>query len=201
MKMWIQFIPFAESSGRLKSIYDRVVGPRGKVDNILQAHSLRPHTLTGHMALYKSVLHHSGNVQPVWFLETIGILVSHLNGCEYCFEHHLAGLKRLVDSERFSEIVPALRASEFDGAFTVSEALSLRYAELLTTAPSQVTEKLVDDMRTSGLTDGEILEINQVAAYFAYANRTVNGLGVTTVGDEIGLSPSSTENENEWKHD
>jgi len=201
MKMWIRFIPFSESSGRLKSIYDRVAGPRGKVDNILQAHSLRPHTLAGHMALYKSVLHHSGNVQPVWFLETVGVLVSHLNGCEYCFEHHLAGLRRHVDSERANEIVSALRARQFDRAFTVSEALSLRYAELLTTAPSRVKEKIVNDMRSSGLTDGEILEINQVTAYFAYANRTVSGLGVTTEGDELGLSPSSVDDPNEWKHD
>jgi uncharacterized protein YciW len=37
-------------------------------------------------------------------------------------------------------------------------------------------------MRAAGLTDGEILEVNQVAAYFAYANRTVSGLGVTTHG-------------------
>ncbi len=201
MKMWIRFIPFAESSGHLKSIYDRVAGRRGTVDNILQSHSLRPHTLTGHMALYKSVLHHSGNVLPVWFLETVGIFVSHLNGCAYCFEHHVAGLKRHVDSERADEIVSALRAREFDRAFTVSEASSLRYAELLTTAPSRVTEKIVDDLRASGLTDGEILEINQVTAYFAYANRTVSGLGVTTEGDELGLSPSSTEDPNEWKHD
>jgi len=33
---------------------------------------------------------------------------------------------------------------------------------------------------TTGLSDGQILEINQVAAYFAYANRTVLGLGVTS---------------------
>ena len=200
MKMWIEFISFAEASGRLKSIYQRVAGPHGTVDNILQAHSLRPHTLTGHMALYKSVLHHSGNVQPIWFLETVGVFVSHLNGCEYCFEHHLAGLKRHVDTSRADEIVSALRAGEFESVFTISEASVLRYAEQLTTAPSQVTEKLLNDMRTSGLTDGEILEINQVAAYFAYANRTVSGLGVTTDGDELGLSPSSTEDPDGWGH-
>ncbi len=201
MKMWIRFTPFAESSGQLKSIYERVAGRRGTVDNILQAHSLRPHTLTGHMALYKSVLHHNRNVRPIWFLETVGVFVSHLNGCEYCFEHHLAGLKRHVDAGRADEIVSALRSREFETVFTVSEVSALRYAELLTTAPGQVTEKLVNDMRTSGLTDGEILEINQVVAYFAYANRTVSGLGVTTDGDELGLSPSSTEDPNEWKHD
>ena len=200
MKMWIRFIPYELATGGLKSVYDRVAGRRGTVDNILQAHSLRPHTLTGHMALYKSVLHHPRNVQPVWFLETVGVYVSFLNGCEYCFEHHLAGLKRYVDQQRADEIVAALHTRKFEHAFTESEALALRYADLLTTAPRQVTPQLVSDMRDSGLTDGEILEINQVTAYFAYANRTVNGLGVTTEGDELGLSPSATYDTTDWLH-
>ena len=37
-----------------------------------------------------------------------------------------------------------------------------------------------------GATDGEILEVNQVCAYFCYSNRTLNGLGVTLAGDAVG---------------
>ena len=50
-----------------------------------------------------------------------------------------------------------------------------------------------------GLDDGEILEVNQVTAYFAYANRTVQGLGVTTHGDVLGLLPADTGGD-EWHH-
>ncbi len=52
-------------------------------------------------------------------------------------------------------------------------------------------------MRVAGLNDGEILELNQVAAYFAYANRTVTGLGVSTEGEKLGLSPGNNEH---WEH-
>ena len=38
----------------------------------------------------------------------------------------------------------------------------------------------------AGANDGEILEANQVCAYFNYSNRLLNGLGVTTEGDVIG---------------
>ena len=55
-------------------------------------------------------------------------------------------------------------------------------------------------MRAAGMTDGEILEVNQVVAYFAYANRTVLGLGVTTEGDTLGLSPSATDRPDDWSH-
>jgi uncharacterized protein YciW len=54
-------------------------------------------------------------------------------------------------------------------------------------------------MRSAGLDDGEILEVNQVVAYFAYANRTVSGLGVTTAGDVLGLSPADTGGD-DWHH-
>ena len=57
----------------------------------------------------------------------------------------------------------------------------------------------LDRLREAGLDDGEILEVNQVAAYFAYANRTVQGLGVTTQGDMLGLSPSESEGD-DWHH-
>jgi uncharacterized protein YciW len=55
-------------------------------------------------------------------------------------------------------------------------------------------------MRAAGLDDGRILEVNQVVAYFAYANRTVQGLGVTTAGDVLGLSPADSDDAGAWGH-
>ena len=55
-------------------------------------------------------------------------------------------------------------------------------------------------MRAAGFDDGEILEINQVTAYFAYANRMVLGLGVDTNGDIIGLSPGDSSDPDNWSH-
>jgi hypothetical protein len=50
---WINTIEYDQSNGRLRQLYDRVKGPDGIVDNIMMSHSLRPHTMEGHMALYK----------------------------------------------------------------------------------------------------------------------------------------------------
>ncbi len=55
------------AASRLRDTYDRIAGPHGAIDQILLAHSLRPHTLTGHLGLYKAVLHHSQNQLPVSF--------------------------------------------------------------------------------------------------------------------------------------
>jgi uncharacterized protein YciW len=51
-----------------------------------------------------------------------------------------------------------------------------------------------------GITDGEVLEINQVVSYFNYANRMVLGLGITTYGDTLGLSPNNSNDPESWNH-
>ena len=93
---WIKTVPYESSEGRLRKLYDRVKGPDNNIDNIMMSHSLRPHTMEGHMAIYKYVLHHSNNKIPKWFLEVLGVWVSRLNNCNYCVEHHFSGLKRLL---------------------------------------------------------------------------------------------------------
>ena len=198
---WIQTIARAEATGPLREIYARIAGPDGAVDNVLQVHSLRPHTLEAHMALYKSVLHHRGNLLPKWLLETIGIYVSLLNGCAYCVEHHCAGLRRLVQDEaRATAIRAALEAADFGETFDRREIAMLEYAGELTRAPAILTEGAIEEVRRAGLSDGEILEVNQVASYFAYVNRTVLGLGVTTDGDTLGLSPNDSADADSWRH-
>lgn len=155
------------------------------------------------MALYKSVLHHSGNETPLWFLEALGVLVSLRNDCAYCVEHHTTGLRRVLrDDTRAQAIHEALASSRFSLAFTPAEAAALAYAETLTLAPRDrdALARAVDAMRASGYEDGCILEVNQVVAYFNYANRTVLGLGVTTAGDTLGLSPTNTAEVDDWSH-
>lgn len=200
---WIKTIARGDATGRLKNIYDRISGPDGNIDNILMAHSLRPHTLEGHMTLYKYVLHHPRNTLDKWFLEAIGTYVSYLNGCEYCFEHHYHGMARLVDDEvKAKSIRDAIEAGTVESLNNLSEQqrAALTYAKVLTVNPSEMNESAVTKLRDANLDDGEILEINQVVAYFGYANRMVQGLGVSTEGDIMGLSPNDSDDPDNWSH-
>lgn len=198
---WIKTVPFEVATGRLRKLYERVTGPGNNVDNIMMAHSLRPHSMEGHMALYKNVLHHTGNSLPKWVLELLGVRVSHLNGCDYCVRHHAAGLRRLLaDDARADAVIGAATGDGvFEGIVDPSVQQMLVYAEQLTSAAQDIDVADVEALRAVGLEDGQILEVNQVVAYFAYANRTVLGLGVNTDGDVIGLSPGS-DNPDEWGH-
>ena len=198
---WITTISYDAAEGRLKKLYDRVKGPDNNVDNIMMAHSLRPHTMEGHMAIYKYVLHHSRNELPKSYLEIIGVYVSLLNECRYCIDHHYAGLLRLLeDDQRGAEIRAALDEKNPAAAFDGKELAGLLYVEKLTTNPTSLTSADIERLREAGFDDGAILEINQVTAYFAYANRTVLGLGINTDGDVIGLSPGDSTDPGNWSH-
>ena len=114
---WIRQIDEADATGRLRQAYERVRGPHGEIDNIMAVHSLRPHTLEGHMALYKNVLHHTANRIPTWQRELVGVHVSLLNGCDYCVEHHFAGLARLLaDADRAAALRAVSVANREQGA-------------------------------------------------------------------------------------
>jgi len=198
---WIDTVSYDDAEGDLKKLYDRIKGPDNNVDNIMLAHSLRPHSMQGHMTLYKYVLHHPRNTLSKAYLETIGVYVSSLNNCEYCVEHHFAGMARLIgDSARSNAIRKALENRNPEDAFSGAKLAGLQYAGQLTLSPDAVSEGDIAAMTEAGLDDGEILEINQVTAYFGYANRTVLGLGVGTAGDIIGLSPGDSGDPDNWSH-
>ena len=198
---WIKTVSFEAATGKLRKLYQRVVGPDNNVDNILMAHSLRPHTLEGHMALYKNVLHHNANQLEKHWLEALGVYVSLLNQCDYCVEHHYQGYKRLIgDDGRAQTVRNALQSGEFEAAFSPEQSELFQYAKKLTLTPHVVVESDLMKIRDAGYDDGEILEVNQVVAYFNYANRTVLGLGVSTEGDLLGLSPNDSDDPDNWQH-
>jgi len=198
---WISTISYDDATEALQRLYDRIKGPDNNVDNVMLAHSLRPHSMEGHMALYKSVLHHPRNALPKSYLETIGVYVSLLNRCQYCVAHHFAGLQRLLsDDDQAAEIRDSLENINPAAVFSGRELRGLQYAEKLTMAAATTSAVDIEELRDAGFDDGEILEINQVTAYFCYANRMVLGLGVNTHGDIIGLSPGSASDPEDWSH-
>jgi AhpD family alkylhydroperoxidase len=173
---WIKTIDYSEADANLKRMYDRVKGPDNNVDNVLKIHSLRPHTLTGHMTLYKSVLHNSNNSLPKWYLEAIGVYVSYLNKCNYCVEHHFEAFARLLDdNEKSVQFLDGVQNDTLESFFDAKCFGGIIYARLL-------------NLRTIKNNEDNNL------------NRMVVGLGVNTEGDVIGLSPNDNDNPKDWNH-
>jgi len=192
MTAWIEMIADEDASTALKEALDEARTPHGTVDNVMRVHSLRPQTMRGHVRLYRAVLHDDANTVPMWLQETIASYVSALNGCDYSFSNHWANARHLMISERGSELVvvdqieAALKADTLETVFKDGELAMLRYARKLTLEPAAMIEADLDAMRAYGVHDGDILEVNQIVGYFNYANRLLNGLGVTLAGDVVG---------------
>lgn len=184
---WIETIEPEDASGPLERAYSHAKTPHGAVDNVMKAHSLRPRTMEGHLALYRSVLHAEDIVLPLWFLETVASYVSMINGCDYSLTHHFRNARQLMgDATRAEAVYAALRAGQPEQTFDGKELALLRYAGKLTAEVGAMEQADIAALRVAGADDGEILEVNQVCAYFNYSNRLLNGLGVSTEGDSIG---------------
>ena len=90
--------------------------------------------------------------------------------------HHWRGLRRLLkDDELLARIDDDWRSAGLSPRRTAM----LDYAEKLTSRPSDVAKNDVDELRESGFTDRDILDICEVTAYYAYANRIADGLGIS----------------------
>jgi uncharacterized peroxidase-related enzyme len=61
---------------------------------------------------------------------------------------------------------------------TEADRTMLDYVAKLTLTPARVEELDVVRLREVGFGDKAILEINQITGFFAWCNRTIDGLGV-----------------------
>ena len=97
--------------------------------------------------------------------------------------HHAVSLARLTERKRpgLAEAV----AYDYRGApISDRERVILDYAAKLTKTPWDMVEEDLSPMRSAGLSDGDILAVNLITSYFAYANRIADGLGVAIEGGE-----------------
>ncbi|NND01250.1 MAG: hypothetical protein HKN91_00545 [Acidimicrobiia bacterium] len=80
---WIETIREDEWDGPLGDLYDSVADVAvGRVDNIMQIHSLNPAALASHNALYRSAMAGTKTLRKVE-RELIALIVSRLNDCHY----------------------------------------------------------------------------------------------------------------------
>ncbi|MGD2043488.1 MAG: peroxidase-related enzyme [Acidimicrobiia bacterium] len=89
--------------------------------------------------------------------------------------HHRRGLRRLL---RDDELAEAIEADFETAGISEQRKAMLRYALKLTLTPAEMVEGDVAKLRDEGFTDTDILHIAEVTAYYAYANRIADGLGI-----------------------
>ncbi len=89
--------------------------------------------------------------------------------------HHRRGLRQLLKDDK---LLAAIEGDWRVAEISTQRQAMLRYAVKLTTDPAAMTANDVAALREAGFSDRDILDIVEVVAYYAYANRIVDGLGV-----------------------
>jgi uncharacterized peroxidase-related enzyme len=176
---YIETIADADASPDLADLYRRVAGPQGQVDHVMRVHSLNPESMRTHFELYKSAVHGRSPLSRLE-RELVAVVVSRLNGCEYCITHHMRHLKKLLGEER-GHVADAIRAGRVTQTTDRENAL-IQYATKLTMNPHGMDHLDVQHLRDVELDDRAILDLVHLIGFFNYVNRIVKGLGVQVEG-------------------
>lgn len=177
----IEVIEYEKSKGRLKEIYEDIIAKRGKLAEVHKLQSLNPESIVKHMDLYMQIMFGESPLKR-WQREMIAVVVSSVNKCDYCIEHHAnALLNYWKDSEKVNRLVANYQNVGLD---EINTNFCL-YAQVLTKNPESKNSDLVlKKLKYNGVTDRAILDATLIIAYFNFVNRLILGLGVEFSTDE-----------------
>lgn len=176
---WIKEID-PTTSEELRAIYEREEKrEQSPVANVLRVHSVKPRTLDRHMQLYNTIMFGESELSRAQ-REMIGVVVSKANACPYCVSHHGNAFYFVTHKEeKMKKIAKDFRTADLNDI----DLAICEYAEKLTKTPYKMTEEDIKNMRSLGLSDEAVFDVNQICAYFNYVNRIVHGLGVASEAD------------------
>lgn len=185
---YISTINENEATGKLAELYSKygrsTDGGQRAVDDILKTHSVSPgavEAIEAHVGLAVSAMHSESALSRIE-REIIGVVVSLVNGCEYCLNHHANALDRLLPDDRKAIVEPLATDGDTSG-LTKREAAIAKYAQKLTVDPGGMTGGDVAALKGAGLGDPAVHDVVHATAYSAYANRIALGLGASIQAD------------------
>jgi uncharacterized peroxidase-related enzyme len=182
---WVTTVAWDEADGTLKEAYDWQAERLGEPTEFTMLGSLYPDIVMERLRLYRSV---EGCPSALDGSERqlAAYVTSLLNGTTHCASGLRVKLRTLaVDADVLVAIEtnPTAPATGDDRLDAI-----LAYAALLTSEPRSVDANHVDALRAVGLSDLDIVDLNNIVAYYNYINRVANGLGLfTEIPDEHAL--------------
>ena len=170
----IRVVAPTDATGPLKEVYNEVARTRGGVANILQAQSLNPRALRAHLDLYMVLMFGESKLSRRE-RELLAVVTSRVNRCDYCIAHHSEALGRYLKD---APALQALREGRDSQGLTPREVALVEWARALGRSPPEVRDVEATRLRDAGLSDEEVLDATQIAAYFCFVNRIAVGLDV-----------------------
>jgi uncharacterized peroxidase-related enzyme len=175
---WITTIAWEESEGQLRDAYDWQAAALGEPAEFTMLGSLYPAIVEERLRLYRTVEQCPSELSPIE-RQAAAFVTSTINGTAHCasgLRLKLAALGLAESTLVNIETAPAHVVSGNDRLDAVCA-----HAAKLTTNPAEMTEADLELLRAVGLSDLDLLDLNNMVAYYCYINRVVMGLGLRSV--------------------
>ena len=172
---WVATVPPHVAEGKLKEAYDWQAQRLGEPTEYTQLGSLHPELVYERLRLYKVV---DGLESGLTDAEKhiVVYLTSVLNETPHCASG--ARHKLRIDGVD-DQLVKRVLAGPF-APNTGDERLDaiVQYTATLTRSPGAINEGDIERLRRVGLSDADIVALNNLSAYYCYTNRVATGLGL-----------------------
>lgn len=173
---WIETILPEDAAGVLREAYDWQAARLGAPTDFTQLGSLYPELVLERLRLYRAVESVPSVLAPAERYQA-ALVTSLANETVHCGSGLYLRLEELGVSPAAAE---AFASGETPSGVDERLAAILGYAARLTRSPGEVSAAEVAALRRVGLSDVDILDLNNLVAYYNYINRVANGLGLRT---------------------
>ena len=177
--MWIKTIPYEASEGDLRDQYDRQVRALGEPTEMTTAGSLHPPLVPARLDLY-SATEQCPSRLTAHQRNLISYVTSALNRTGYCMSQVTIKLRQTGFSD---DQISSLATDPVGANLPPADAALVRYAAKLTSDPGSVSENDIENLRSAGFADLEILDANAQCSHLNYVNRVAMGLGIHSIVD------------------
>ncbi|MBI03850.1 MAG: hypothetical protein CL468_07435 [Acidimicrobiaceae bacterium] len=177
--MWIKTIPYEASEGDLRDQYDRQVRALGEPTEMTTAGSLHPPLVQARLDLY-SATEQCPSRLTAHQRNLISYVTSALNRTGYCMSQVTIKLRQTGFSD---DQISSLATDPVGANLPPADAALVRYAAKLTSDPGSVSENDIENLRSAGFADLEILDANAQCSHLNYVNRVAMGLGIHSIVD------------------
>lgn len=156
----------------LKPYFQKCRDKLGFVPNVLRAWLLRPERLRNFIRAYDELMLGPSGLTKLE-REMVAVAVSSHNRCYYCLVAHGAAVRKLSGDPQLGEM---LAFNYRVAPLPERQRAMLDFALKLTDTPHLVTEADRNRLRDLGLTDEDLFDLAEVAAFFNYTNRVAHAV-------------------------
>jgi uncharacterized peroxidase-related enzyme len=172
---WVATVAPEDAEGRLREAYEWQAQRLGEPTEYTQLGSLHPELVYERLRLYKVIDQLESGLTDTE-KDAVVYVTSVLNETPHC----ASGARHKLEFEGVSDELLARLAGDPLAGGTGSARLDeiVRYTAILTRSPGAISENDIDALRAAGLSDADIVALNNLAAYYSYTNRVATGLGL-----------------------